>query len=467
MGRRSAIILILAVLFMFSMTSVFADVSISKERTTVTNLLPDITIYMDTDQTYDVNKDELQVLVNEKKTDIQSVKPFNKTDQNTNYFILVDISKSLPKDSFEAIKKGVIGFGKKLNKEDKVYLIPFGESVYAENEEMDPTGSDFEAAVKKLELKDNNTQLYTAIDAVVTKAQDDKTSNRNVAIVFTDGIDDTTGGQITSDEAKKGMLEEGIPLYGFAAGKDKAGKDLLGEFCRSVNGSIEDIDAKSIDSKLSDLKNVLDRTLTIQTKVRNSEDIVNEFDVRIQLHGKKDTVVKKGIIAHKSDDSKDVFAVAVKKWILTYWWIIVIAAIALIALIVLLTIKRNKGIVNVDGKIVYANKVQRKYHMQVKEHNTRDLKFAINVNGGKTYLQEVSLVESIIVGRSSMCDVYFDDAKMSRQHFSVELSQGNIYLNDLESTGGTYLNGVRIYTKQKLQRGDTITAGKTNFKVDW
>lgn len=71
---------------MFSMTSVFADVSISKERTTVTNLLPDITIYMDTDQTYDVNKDELQVLVNEKKTDIQSVKPFNKTDQKHQLF---------------------------------------------------------------------------------------------------------------------------------------------------------------------------------------------------------------------------------------------------------------------------------------------------------------------------------------------------------------------------------------------
>ena len=43
-----------------------------------------------------------------------------------------------------------------------------------------------------------------------------------------------------------------------------------------------------------------------------------------------------------------------------------------------------------------------------------------------------------------MCDVYFDDAKMSRQHFSVEFSQGNIYLNDLDSTGGTYLNGVRV-----------------------
>ena len=153
--------------------------------------------------------------------------------------------------------------------------------------------------------------------------------------------------------------------------------------------------------------------------------------------------------------------------IMKYWWVIVIVAIALVALIVLLTIRRNKGIVNVDGKIVYGSKVQRKYHMQVKEHNTRDLKLAISVNGGKAYLQEVTLVESIIVGRSSMCDVYFDDAKMSRQHFSVEFSQGNIYLNDLDSTGGTYLNGVRVYTKQKLQRGDTITAGKTNIKIDW
>ena len=56
---------------------------------------------------------------------------------------------------------------------------------------------------------------------------------------------------------------------------------------------------------------------------------------------------------------------------------------------------------------------------------------------------------------------------MSRQHFSIEATNGDLYIADLNSTGGTYLNGVKISSKQKINKGDIITAGKTRIRINW
>ena len=148
-----------------------------------------------------------------------------------------------------------------------------------------------------------------------------------------------------------------------------------------------------------------------------------------------------------------------------YWWVIVIIAVALTAFIVLMVRKKNKGIVNIDGKIVYGSKVQRKYHMRAEELNSRDIVLAVSINGSKIIEQSVTVTESIIVGRSDTCDVYFDDISVSRQHFCLELEEGNFYVTDLESTGGTYLNGVRIASKQRVSSGDVIDAGRVRIKI--
>ena len=55
---------------------------------------------------------------------------------------------------------------------------------------------------------------------------------------------------------------------------------------------------------------------------------------------------------------------------------------------------------------------------------------------------------------------------MSRQHFAVEDISGSLFVEDLESTGGTYLNGVRVFEKQKLSRGSIITAGATKIVIE-
>lgn len=64
-------------------------------------------------------------------------------------------------------------------------------------------------------------------------------------------------------------------------------------------------------------------------------------------------------------------------------------------------------------------------------------------------------------------DVALDDPKISRKHAVVEaISRENVFLRDLASTNGTWLNGVRVRSK-KLRNGDVIRVGSTELQFLW
>ncbi len=68
------------------------------------------------------------------------------------------------------------------------------------------------------------------------------------------------------------------------------------------------------------------------------------------------------------------------------------------------------------------------------------------------------IAKTMFIGRSDICDVVFDDLKMSRQHCVIEENDGMYFISNL-SPGGTLLNGVPINTKRPLNHGDKIEAG--------
>lgn len=71
-----------------------------------------------------------------------------------------------------------------------------------------------------------------------------------------------------------------------------------------------------------------------------------------------------------------------------------------------------------------------------------------------------------LIGRQEG-DVALDDPKVSRKHAVVEaISRENVFLRDLASTNGTWLNGVRVRSK-KLRNGDVIRVGSTELQFLW
>ena len=57
------------------------------------------------------------------------------------------------------------------------------------------------------------------------------------------------------------------------------------------------------------------------------------------------------------------------------------------------------------------------------------------------------------------------DEHASSHHARFQFAHGFWYVEDLDSTNGTYLNGRRMYNAQRLKKGDKIRIGRTIIAV--
>jgi len=68
----------------------------------------------------------------------------------------------------------------------------------------------------------------------------------------------------------------------------------------------------------------------------------------------------------------------------------------------------------------------------------------------------------VVLGRQRDCDLVIADPLLSRRHCEVTTDEGGDYfLEDLNSTNATNLNGRKIQQKTRLQFGDRIVIGTT------
>jgi pSer/pThr/pTyr-binding forkhead associated (FHA) protein len=79
--------------------------------------------------------------------------------------------------------------------------------------------------------------------------------------------------------------------------------------------------------------------------------------------------------------------------------------------------------------------------------------------------EEFIVKDDIVIGRSEG-DLQLKDSKSSREHAKIVIdSNGVANIEDLDSSNGTLLNGVRI-KRALLKAGDVITIGKSKIKIE-
>jgi hypothetical protein len=81
---------------------------------------------------------------------------------------------------------------------------------------------------------------------------------------------------------------------------------------------------------------------------------------------------------------------------------------------------------------------------------------------------EFSLDSSAVtIGRAEQNDVVIDgDEFASARHARVEPRRDGVWVHDLGSTNGTFVNGVRIDRPRKLVNGDVVRAGETELRFE-
>jgi FHA domain len=86
--------------------------------------------------------------------------------------------------------------------------------------------------------------------------------------------------------------------------------------------------------------------------------------------------------------------------------------------------------------------------------------------GGLEQGQRFDLIGGLSVGRSKESDVQIDDRYASSLHARVFSREGRFYVEDMNSTNGTLLNGATLQGEAELIDGDTVQIGDTVFRLE-
>ena len=75
------------------------------------------------------------------------------------------------------------------------------------------------------------------------------------------------------------------------------------------------------------------------------------------------------------------------------------------------------------------------------------------------------LTDEVTVGRASGCQVNLSDPTVSQLHARIFRRDNRIYIEDLGSSNGTYVNRKKVSSPVALRRGDRIAVGSTVLEV--
>jgi hypothetical protein len=86
--------------------------------------------------------------------------------------------------------------------------------------------------------------------------------------------------------------------------------------------------------------------------------------------------------------------------------------------------------------------------------------------GGLGSGERFDLFGGISIGRSSDADVRIEDRYASGIHARLYSRGANYYVEDMNSTNGTFLNGRRLNGEAKLNDLDEVRIGNTEFRFE-
>lgn len=88
------------------------------------------------------------------------------------------------------------------------------------------------------------------------------------------------------------------------------------------------------------------------------------------------------------------------------------------------------------------------------------LRVVAGPDNGKTLEVDPTGPGRVLLGQSPACTLRLEDRTVSRRHAAIEPHAGAFRLSDLESTNGTFVNGLRVFDVA-LNGGETIRLGAT------
>lgn len=96
------------------------------------------------------------------------------------------------------------------------------------------------------------------------------------------------------------------------------------------------------------------------------------------------------------------------------------------------------------------------------------MKISLEILSGPMDGQRFEFSRSVDIGRDDKCEVPIKvDKFISRHHARILVVEPECFLEDLESTNGTFVGEERLKSRVMLDNGHTFRVGKTWMQIDW
>ncbi len=79
--------------------------------------------------------------------------------------------------------------------------------------------------------------------------------------------------------------------------------------------------------------------------------------------------------------------------------------------------------------------------------------------------QEIVIDRDLLIGRHQDADVVLKAAEISRKHAAFVLKDQQLYIQDLGSSNGTFVNDVRVENEVALKEGDIVQFASLKFSL--
>ncbi len=198
----------------------------------------------------------------------------------------------------------------------------------------------------------------------------------------------------------------------------------------------------------------------------NMNDKVYSGKYTFEFRNITDASDNKNPLKNKSiEKDVDAFNIIYKILIIVGFALIPIAFLVALYLI-LMNIKKKKNVTKIKDIFVQQEEVIESEQVHIEQaQGGKKLRIHIQSGDGTVHNVSYNMYNSMIVGRSDMCDLTVQDPVLSRQHFVVEEVENGLAICDLETTNGTFVNGVQIKSKTFLDSEATISAGNSIIRI--
>ncbi len=79
--------------------------------------------------------------------------------------------------------------------------------------------------------------------------------------------------------------------------------------------------------------------------------------------------------------------------------------------------------------------------------------------------ERIEVVDAVTLGRGAPSNIVLDDSFLSTVHARLSLDGDDLFVEDLGSTNGSYVNAEPLIYRTQLIKGDVVQLGNTIFEV--